>query len=128
MEQMFDRQQTGRAGEDRACSYLESVGHRILERNWRGGHLEIDIITLAGDGVHFVEVKTRTAPVQAAPEENVGPVKQRKITAAALRYLNTRGRDLGDDVEAFFDVVSVVFDGDKATIDYFPSAWVPMYV
>ena len=36
----------GRKGEEEACSYLCRNGHRILARNWRGGHLELDIVTL----------------------------------------------------------------------------------
>ena len=38
------RLRLGRQGEDIACRYLESIGHTILERNWRSGHLEIDIV------------------------------------------------------------------------------------
>ena len=68
---MKGRGEFGRRGEDEACMYLVSQGHTILERNWRCGHLEIDVITLAGDGIHFVEVKSRMVPVQGRPEEAV---------------------------------------------------------
>ncbi|HAW06425.1 MAG TPA: endonuclease, partial [Rikenellaceae bacterium] len=44
---MKGRGEFGRRGEDEACMYLVSQGHTILERNWRCGHLEIDVITLA---------------------------------------------------------------------------------
>ena len=121
----FKKKNTGKRGEDAACGYLSAAGHRILERNWRAGHLEIDIITEAPDGLHFVEVKTRTAPVQAAPQENVGVVKQRRITAAALRYLHG-SQSFGR--EAFFDVISVILYPDGTEIEYFPCAWIPMYV
>ena len=108
-----------------ACSYLESVGHRILERNWRGGHLEVDIISRSERGVHFVEVKTRLAPVMASIEDQVGPVKQRRIAEAALKYLNTN--HLESVPEVFFDIVSVVFDGASAEVQYIPEAWIPIY-
>ena len=39
------RGELGRLGEDIACRYLENLGHTILDRNWRWGHLEIDIIS-----------------------------------------------------------------------------------
>ena len=65
----------GRRGEDVACGFLESMGHRIVARNYRTGHLEIDIISTDVNGVHFVEVKSRMAPVAVAPEENVTPQK-----------------------------------------------------
>lgn len=115
----------GAMGEDMACRYLESRGHRILERNWRGGHLEVDIISEASDGVHFVEVKTRIAPVAASLEDQVGRTKQHRIADAALKYLNTNHTELNSEV--FFDIVSVVFDGESAEVKYIPGAWIPIY-
>ena len=61
----------------------------------------------------------------AAPQENVGVVKQRRITAAALRYLHG-SQSFGK--EAFFDVISVILYPDGTEIEYFPCAWIPMYV
>ena len=92
----------GQLGEDKACAFLLAQGHRIVARNWRGSHLEVDIISEASDGLHFVEVKTRL-DADAAPEEKVDAIKQRRISAAALKYLN----ETGSDREVFFDVVSV---------------------
>ena len=114
----------GRTGEQRACDYLLSRGHRILDRNWRGGHLEVDIVSEASDGIHFVEVKARTAPVQSEVADQVPLLKQKRISAAALRYLNSQSLQ---GQEVFFDVISVVFDGPEIQIDYFPQAWIPMY-
>jgi len=116
----------GRYGEDAACRYLEGLGHKILERNWRGGHLELDIISQAPDGIHFVEVKTRVAPVAASPEENVGWAKQKRMIAAANKYLNTTVCRTKVQ-EVFFDVIAVILDGGKTEIEYFPSAFVPIY-
>ena len=113
----------GKFGEEMACDFLQSRGHRILSRNWQGGHLEVDVISEAPDGLHFVEVKTRLA-AEAAPEEKVDVRKQQRISAAALRYLN----ESGSDREVFFDVVSVLLDGNATEVKYFPQAWIPMYV
>lgn len=107
-----------------ACDFLESCGHIIMDRNWRGGHLEIDIVSEAPDGVHFVEVKARTAPSPAPLDKQVTKIKQKRICAAALQYLNThslQGR------EVFFDVVSVTFDGPQTMLKYYPQAWIPMF-
>ena len=114
----------GELGEQVACDFLLSRGHQILDRNYRAGHLELDIVSEAADGVHFVEVKARTAPVISQVEEQVTPVKQRRVAAAALQYLNKKhleGR------EVFFDIVSVVFDGQETDLRYIPQAWIPMY-
>lgn len=114
----------GVKGEQMACDFLETRGHHILDRNWRGGHLEIDIVSEAPDGVHFVEVKARTAPASAPLDKQVTALKQKRICAAALQYLNThsiKGK------EVFFDVVSVLFDGAQTMLKYYPQAWIPMF-
>lgn len=119
----------GRRGEDVANRFLEGLGHRIMTRNYRSGHLEIDIISQDVNGVHFVEVKSRVAPVMAAPEENVTPLKQRKIASAALRYLhNSKDPLLSSDSEVHFDIVAVTFEGGEEKIEWFPDAFIPMYL
>ena len=119
------RRRLGDLGEKVAASYLEGLGHRILARNWQSSHLEIDIISEDADGIHFVEVKSRTAPVSAAPEVNVTAIKQKRLTGAALSWLHRFGRE---SAEVFFDVVTVVFDGGKTDIEYYKQAFVPMYL
>ena len=61
---MNKKEELGRKGEEIVCKYLIDNGHTILERNWRCGHLEIDIISINKIGIHFVEVKSRVAPMQ----------------------------------------------------------------
>lgn len=114
----------GEMGEQMACEFLQTRGHQILDRNWRAGHLEIDIVTEGPDGIHFVEVKARTAPVVAAVADQVNPVKQKRISAAAVQYLNKKHMD---GKEVFFDIVSVLFEQGETHVRYFPHAWIPMY-
>ena len=123
-----DRKTTGRRGEDAACEYLLNAGHMIIERNWRASHLETDIITLYKDGIHFVEVKTRNAPTTADPECNVTEQKIKRMTAAARRFLLGRDSAPFRDAELFFDVITVIFEGDRAEIEYYPQAFIPIYV
>ena len=120
-------QMLGAAGERHACDFLEGRGMQILERNWRGGHTEVDIIALDNQGVHFVEVKTRVAPVMAAPEENVRAGKQKTLVKAAQTFLRSPDRKAISECEVFFDVVSVVVDGEKVEVEFFPQAFIPMY-
>ena len=108
-----------------ACDFLETRGQQILDRNWRAGHLEIDIVSQAPDGLHFVEVKTRKAPVTSTVTEQVNPLKQKRISAAALRYLNAKHL-YGQEV--FFDIVSVTVEQQETRVQYFPQAWIPIYV
>ena len=122
---MADTRSTiGKMGEDAACRYLMERGHALLERNWRSGHLEVDIITRAADGLHFVEVKSRVAPLMADPQDNVRRTKQQHIASAARRYIAALD---AFDGEVWLDVVAVVFDGSKTEITYFPGAYTPIY-
>ena len=126
---MTPRMELGRRGEDVACEFLTGKGHTIVQRNFRSGHLEIDIISLDRNGVHFVEVKSRVAPVMVSPEENVTMSKQRKVADAALRYLNmAKDKRIPPDAEVNFDIVAVTFDRGKEIVEWFPNAFYPMYL
>lgn len=124
-----EKKATGRKGEDEACKYLVGKGHTILKRNWRSGSLEIDIISYDRDGIHFVEVKSRCAPLQADPSESVDRTKQRRIARAANGFLGSvvnKNPEIAG-MECFFDVVTVVFDNGTTAIRYYPQAYIPMY-
>ena len=120
------RQTIGRKGEDIACRFLEGKGHKILERNFRSGHLEIDIISQDSLGIHFVEVKTRRMNVQAPPQDNVDIGKQKRIVSAAKKYLSAC-RPAGSE-ECFFDVAAITFEGDSAHMEWIPQAYIPIYL
>lgn len=122
------RSEIGRRGEDEACRYLSLQGHRIVARNWRSGHFEIDIVSLKGNELHITEVKTRCVPAEAAPEVNVSPRKARNVAAAAGAFLNSKERTgLPEDLEVFFDVATLLFDGVNFELEYYPQAFIPLY-
>lgn len=121
------RRSLGQLGEDLACDFLRGIGHTILERNFRSGHLEIDIISFDADGIHFVEVKTRRESIQAPPQENVGRQKQTNIVKAAQAFLRSKcGFPFGNH-ECFFDIVAVTFEGHRHSIEWIPQAYIPIY-
>jgi putative endonuclease len=95
----------GRSGERRAARHLERQGLRILARNWRSAHGELDLI--ARDGEQLVVVEVRTAgsrPFTGRPELSVGPQKQRRLARLAQIWLRgTTWRPRG----VRFDVVGV---------------------
>ncbi len=123
---MNSRQITGKFGEDLAADYLEGKGFSILARNWRSGHYELDIVALDGDGIHFVEVRTRINP-EILPQETVNSPKQRKVVEAAKRFLKEETNRNFSDFEAFFDVVGVTVVNDSAELEYIPQAFIPIY-
>lgn len=117
------RKRVGRRGEDIAAAFLVDAGHTVLARNWRAGHLELDIVSMAADGIHFVEVKSRVVPMAASPEDSVGPGKMRRMAAAAGAWLSENGKT---DMDCYFDVVSVSFSIDSYSVEYFPQAFIPI--
>ena len=75
-------QRRGAAAERKAARYLMLHGYRILERNFRFAHKEIDIIAKKGETIAFVEVKARTK-TDIAPMLSVTAAKRRNIVAAS---------------------------------------------
>lgn len=71
----------GKYGEDVAVQYLQSIGMRILDRNWRSRLGELDIVAMDADTVVAVEVKTRTGdrfggPLDAVPGRKLARIRQ----------------------------------------------------
>lgn len=101
----------GKEGEDRACRYLKRQGYSVLERNYRSGKHEIDIVLRAPDKqtVVFAEVKTRSNTETMLPREAVGKSKQRYLISAAQWYLRQAHIS---GVPVRFDVVEVYAEED----------------
>ncbi|MBR3064931.1 MAG: YraN family protein [Bacteroidales bacterium] len=114
--------ETGRRGEDLALAWLERRGFRLLDRNWRSGHKELDLVMESAARVHIVEVKTLTPPLQGQPYEKVDAVKQTCLIAAARHYIACR--QIRKEVQ--FDVVSVILDGTRTEVQYIPEAFYPI--
>ena len=58
---MAEHNELGKAGETAAVAYLEARGYVIRHRNWRKGHLELDIVAAKDNELIVVEVKTRSS-------------------------------------------------------------------
>lgn len=121
------KRELGRLGEDIACDWLSAHGHTVLRRNYRSGHLEIDIVSIDKDGIHFVEVKTRRFSVQAPPQESVNRTKQQNIVKAAARFLRSKAGLPYGEMECMFDVFAITFNKDSTTTEWIPQAYIPIY-
>ena len=95
--------ETGRRGERAAVDYLRRTGFAILERNWRQGRYELDIVARRWDELHFVEVKTRRAGGLTTPEQALTPRKFAALRRAAEAYMAQHRVDL----EPQFDLAAV---------------------
>lgn len=112
----------GRLAEDIALDWLLGQGMELKARNWRSGHLEIDLILESNEFLHIVEVKSLIAPYQIAPYEQVDRKKQRNLINAARRYI----AKFRVEKEVRFDIVSIVFCGRKISLEYIPEAFYPI--
>ena len=110
MKEPFTTQEIGQYGERLAARYLFLHGHRILERNYRVGKYEIDLISETPTDLVFTEVKTRLyrdaeeAGRAIPPRHAVDGDKQAFTRSAALSYLRlhpTKKRPRMDVVEVF---------------------------
>lgn len=69
----------GQRGEALAARYLEDSGLHVIDRNWRCGDGEIDIVALDGDVLVVVEVKTRTSLDYGHPFEAITEPKLQRL-------------------------------------------------
>ncbi len=115
------RKELGQWGEKLAAEYLQNLGYKLLEKNWRCRRGEIDLILQAGQVLVFTEVKTRQGRAYGTPEEGVTPAKARKLLQLAQYYLLEK--DL-DDIEWRIDLVAVEVnqDGRLVRCDHIPNA------
>lgn len=77
----------GEKGEQLAAVWFSQKGYRILHRNWRYSHFEIDLIADKKESIHFIEVKTRSNKAFGFPEESVTQRKIMRLMRAAEEYL-----------------------------------------
>ena len=100
---MAEHNDLGKWGEQVAADYLLRKGYEIIERDWKSGHRDLDIIALDGDIVVFVEVKTRSNRMFTDPVDAVGYQKIHNLQQAANHYVKYRHID--GDIR--FDIVCV---------------------
>lgn len=111
----------GKKGEEIAADYLQKKGYQILEKNWRLGRNEIDLIAKNGKYIIIVEVKSRHSNYFGEPEMAVTRDKQKALIRAANAYI--RIKNLADEVR--FDIVSILMSKDKEQVHHIEDAFYP---
>ena len=116
------RRLLGARGETLAARYLRrTAGHRILKKNYRSPAGEIDLISVDGDTLVFVEVKTRASDESADPLDSVNRAKRMQIERAA-RHFAMRHRT--QHLPMRFDLIRVVWPPHGSpVIEHFPDAF-----
>lgn len=116
---MTDKIKRGNEGEEKAASFLIQNGYKILERNYRYKHSEIDLIVQKENWLVFVEVKTRTSHRFGYPEEFVDEKKADKILEGAEQYLfenNWQGN-------VRYDVIAISIKKGITEVNHFEDAF-----
>jgi putative endonuclease len=80
----------GARAEDLCAEVLRKAGLRVLARNWRCRHGEIDLVAEEGGTLVFAEVRYRSHERFGGAAESVTAAKQARLIAAARLYLTRR--------------------------------------
>ncbi|MFC2088632.1 YraN family protein [Calditrichota bacterium] len=104
---LTNKQILGKKGEELAAKHLRQKGYNIVERNYRFGKGEIDIICQSDDDLIIVEVKSVRVKGFGSGEERITPRKQKILIDTTYAFLdqNNQYQDFG----VRFDVVVVNF-------------------
>ncbi len=120
---MARHNELGKWGEQLAVDLLVTKGYAIVERNWRAGNLEVDIVAMKDNRIVFVEVKTRSSgfvdPLDAIDRRRIS-----RIVRAANSYV--KAYNIPHEVQ--FDVIIIIGapeGGDTPQIEHIPDAFLP---
>jgi putative endonuclease len=113
-------QEFGELGERIAERWLRRNGWRLVQRRFRSGHRDIDLIVAQGDTIAFVEVKARKGAEFGDPVEAVNWSKQKELARSASVWIDRHGRP--SDCYRF-DVVGILVEGERVRVRHVPNAF-----
>jgi len=119
------RQTMGVRGERVAARWLRVHGWNIVERRFRNGHRDIDLIAARDDSdshrtIAFVEVKTRASDSFGGPIGAVNWRKQRELSRSAKVWMS-RFQQPGDTFR--FDVIGVILGAENVRVQHVENAF-----
>lgn len=103
---MAEHNEFGKLAEDLAADFLAKKGYKILVRNFRFQHHEIDIVSEFQDLIVVTEVKARSYDTLIEPQEAVNKKKIKSIVQTADIFMT----DNQIDKEVRFDIITVLPD------------------
>ena len=107
-------------GERVAERWLRRRGWRVIQRRFRSGHRDIDLVAERDGTVAFVEVKARRGKEFGDPVEAVHWRKQRELARSAAVWIDRHGRPT-DSYR--FDVIGVLLEGNSVRIKHIENAF-----
>ena len=113
-------QALGEVGERIAERWLARDGWKLLNRRFRNGHRDIDLVVERNGTVAFVEVKARRDDEFGGPIEAVNWRKRIELTRSARVWIDRHGRA----GEAYrFDVIGVIVAGHRVRVRHVADAF-----
>jgi putative endonuclease len=110
----------GAWAEDLACKHLIDHGLRLVTRNYRCRHGEIDLVMRDGRTIAFVEVRLRNRTDYGTGAESVDARKQARLLSSAEHYLQRHATLLA---KCRFDVVSILESGNTHRLEWIRNAF-----
>jgi putative endonuclease len=92
----------------------------VVQRRFRSGHRDIDLVVEREGTIAFVEVKARRGDSFGQPIEAVNWRKQKELTKSAQVWIDRHGRP---DESYRFDVVGVLMTGDRVRVRHVEDAF-----
>jgi putative endonuclease len=114
------RQAFGELGERIAERWLRRRGWRVVQRRFRSGHRDIDLVVERDGTVAFVEVKARKGAEFGGPVQAVNYRKRKELERSAMVWIDRHGRQ---EESYRFDVVGVLLDGAEVRICHVENAF-----
>ena len=106
--------QRGYRGEVAAAKFLKRLGYRVIDKNWRHGRYELDLVVYKAKCYVFVEVRGRNELQFVDGYASVDKHKKAALRKAILSYLQYH-----KNVQSYrFDIVSVRWDTLGKIIDF----------
>lgn len=108
---------TARLGEEIASKYLQKSGYKIIEKNFRKGYGEIDIITIYKNALVFIEVKTRKTNLFGGVRESINRSKIHTLINTAQFYKLTH-KNLPESLRIDAVLVSLSENNEVENIEH----------
>ena len=117
------RTSKGHHYEEQAAAYLGQKGYRIIKRNYRHGHLEIDLIATKEleKLLVFVEVKFRVYSPHYNVYTAITQKKRNYVSRASQAFLQAHPQ--WQSYYGRYDVIFVIREGDEERLEHFEGAY-----
>ncbi|MFA5127022.1 MAG: YraN family protein [Patescibacteria group bacterium] len=111
-----NKQIIGRLGEQLAEKYYQTLGFKLIAKNFYTRYGELDLVFKKRRRILLVEVKTRTNQNFGWPEEVINPAKIERMLRAYAILRNQLALDPDPEIE----ICAIVIKGRQAALRRYP--------